>query len=78
MEAGDVVGEGSVIDAKPRSATVVADRDKDGKGLEVLALHADGWHILEATYPGVAKKIIDTSRLRKEENARRTAIANPQ
>lgn len=66
FDAGQIVGEMSLLDKGPRSATVVAVTD-----LEVLVLDSRGFYSLLREAPSVAIKILQslTERLRRTENA---------
>jgi CRP/FNR family cyclic AMP-dependent transcriptional regulator len=50
---GDVVGEMSVIDGKPRSATVIA-----GTAMNLLVLHRRDFVSLLETVPGLERKLL--------------------
>jgi CRP/FNR family transcriptional regulator, cyclic AMP receptor protein len=65
LKEGDVLGEMSLIDGRPRSATVTADTD-----VELLALsHSDFVQLLDSV-PGFARKVLValTERLRAADN----------
>jgi CRP-like cAMP-binding protein len=63
---GDVVGEMSVIDGKPRSATVVAETP-----MNLLLLHRRDFVSLLETVPGLQRKLLVTlcERVRQADQA---------
>lgn len=63
---GDVVGEMSVIDGKPRSATVVAETP-----VSLLVLHRRDFISLIETVPGLQRKLLVTlcERVRQADQA---------
>lgn len=63
---GDVVGEMSVIDGKPRSATVIA-----GTPMNLLVLHRRDFMSLLETVPGLQQKLLVTlcERVRQADQA---------
>jgi CRP-like cAMP-binding protein len=66
---GDVVGELSLIDGKPRSATVTATTD-----LEVLELDGEDLRTLMKKAPPVVRKLLEALAQRvREVDARSTA-----
>lgn len=66
LTAGDVVGEMSVIDGKPRSATVIAQTPMD-----LLVLHRRDFVFLLETVPGLQRKLLVTlcQRVREADQA---------
>jgi CRP-like cAMP-binding protein len=66
LTAGDVVGEMSVIDGKPRSATVIAETPMD-----LLVLHRRDFVFLLETVPGLQRKLLVTlcQRVREADQA---------
>ena len=64
-EAGDVVGEISLIDGKPRTASVIAETP-----CTLLTIHRRSFSPLLETVPGLAQKLLTTlcERLRNAEN----------
>jgi CRP/FNR family cyclic AMP-dependent transcriptional regulator len=66
VTAGDVVGEMSVIDGKPRSATVIAETPMD-----LLVLHRRDFVFLLETVPGLQRKLLVTlcQRVREADQA---------
>jgi CRP/FNR family cyclic AMP-dependent transcriptional regulator len=66
LTAGDVVGEMSVIDGKPRSATVIAQTSMD-----LLVLHRRDFVFLLETVPGLQRKLLVTlcQRVREADQA---------
>jgi CRP/FNR family cyclic AMP-dependent transcriptional regulator len=63
---GDVVGEMSVIDGKPRSATVIAETP-----MNLLILHRRDFVSLLETVPGLQRKLLVTlcERVRQADQA---------
>ena len=63
---GDVVGEMSVIDGKPRSATVIAETP-----ISLLILHRRDFVSLMETVPGLQRKLLVTlcERVRQADQA---------
>jgi len=63
---GDVVGEMSVIDGKPRSATVIAETP-----MNLLVLHRRDFVFLLETVPGLQRKLLVTlcERVRQADQA---------
>ena len=63
---GDVVGEMSVIDGKPRSATVIAQTP-----MNLLVLHRRDFVFLLETVPGLPRKLLVTlcERVRQADQA---------
>ena len=63
---GDVVGEMSVIDGKPRSATVIAETS-----MNLLVLHRRDFVSLLETVPGLQRKLLVTlcERVRRADQA---------
>ncbi|MGQ9573290.1 MAG: Crp/Fnr family transcriptional regulator [Dehalococcoidia bacterium] len=63
---GDIVGEMSVIDGKPRSATVIAETP-----MNLLVLHSRDFLSLIETVPGLARKLLVTlsERVRQADKA---------
>ena len=66
LTAGDVVGEMSVIDGKPRSATVIAETP-----MNLLVLHRRDFMSLLETVPGLQRKLLVTlcERVRQADQA---------
>ena len=66
LVAGDVVGEMSVIDGQPRSATVIAETP-----MTLLVLHRRDFRFLLETVPGLQWKLLVTlcRRLRQADQA---------
>ena len=66
LTAGDVVGEMSVIDGKPRSATVIAETP-----MSLLVLHRRDFVSLLETVPGLERKLLVTlcERVRRADQA---------
>ena len=66
LGAGDVVGEMSVIDGKPRSATVIAQTP-----MTLLVLHRQDFVSLLETVPGLQRKLLVTlcERVRQADRA---------
>ena len=66
LGAGDVVGEMSVIDGKPRSATVIAETP-----VNLLVLHRRDFVSLLETVPGLQRKLLVTlcERVRQADQA---------
>lgn len=66
LGAGDVVGEMSVIDGKPRSATVIAETP-----MNLLVLHRRDFVSLLETVPGLQRKLLVTlcERVRQADQA---------
>jgi CRP/FNR family cyclic AMP-dependent transcriptional regulator len=66
LGAGDVVGEMSVIDGKPRSATVIAETP-----MNLLLLHRRDFVSLLETVPGLQRKLLVTlcERVRQADQA---------
>ena len=66
LAAGDVVGEMSVIDGKPRSATVIAETP-----MNLLVLHRRDFMSLLETVPGLQRKLLVTlcERVRQADQA---------
>jgi len=66
LTAGDVVGEMSVIDGKPRSATVIAETP-----MNLLVLHRRDFVFLLETVPGLERKLLATlcERVRRADQA---------
>lgn len=66
VTAGDVVGEMSVIDGKPRSATVIAETPMD-----LLVLHRRDFVFLLENVPGLQRKLLVTlcQRVREADQA---------
>ena len=66
LGAGDVVGEMSVIDGKPRSATVIAQTP-----VTLLVLHRRDFVSLLETVPGLQRKLLVTlcERVRQADRA---------
>lgn len=64
LTAGDFFGEMSLIDGKPRSATVIAETP-----VTLLAIHRRSFNYLLDTIPGMTRKILATlcERLRKAD-----------
>lgn len=62
LGAGDVVGELSVIDGKPRSATVIAET-----AMSLLVIRRRDFKFLRETVPGLEEKLLVTlcERLRQ-------------
>jgi CRP-like cAMP-binding protein len=66
MHAGDFLGEMSLVDQAPRSATVTASTE-----MRLLVITADEFHGMLEANPPVAVKI------RRTIDARRSAAADP-
>jgi len=66
LGAGDVVGEMSVLDGKPRSATVIAETP-----VNLLVLHRRHFMSLLETVPGLPRKLLVTlcERVRQADQA---------
>lgn len=66
LTVGDVVGEMSVIDGKPRSATVIAETP-----MNLLVLHRRDFMSLLETVPGLQRKLLVTlcERVRQADQA---------
>lgn len=66
LTAGDVVGEMSVIDGKPRSATVTAETP-----MNLLVLHRRDFMSLLESVPGLQRKLLVTlcERVRQADQA---------
>ena len=66
LSPGDVVGEMSVIDGKPRSATVIAQTP-----MNLLVLHRRDFMFLLESVPGLQRKLLVTlcERLRQADQA---------
>ena len=66
LGAGDVVGEMSVIDGKPRSATVIAETP-----MNLLVLHRRDFMSLLESVPGLQQKLLVTlcERVRRADQA---------
>ena len=66
LGAGDVVGEMSVIDGKPRSATVIANTP-----VTLLVLHRRDFVSLMETVPGLQRQLLVTlcERVRQADKA---------
>ena len=66
LAAGDVVGEMSVIDGKPRSATVIAETP-----MNLLVLHRRDFVSLLESVPGLQQKLLVTlcERVRRADQA---------
>ena len=64
LTSGDFFGEMSLIDGKPRTATVIADTP-----VTLLAIHRRSFHYLLDSIPGLSRKIIVAlcERLRKAD-----------
>lgn len=66
LGAGDVVGELSVIDGKPRSATVITETP-----MSLLVIRGQDFKFLRETVPGLKEKLLVTlcERLRQADQA---------
>lgn len=64
LTSGDFFGEMSLIDGKPRTATVIADTP-----VTLLAIHRRSFHYLLDSIPGLSRKILVAlcQRLRKAD-----------
>lgn len=65
LSAGDVIGEMSLIDGKPRSATVTADTN-----MTLLVIHGRAFKPLLQSVPGMAEGILTAlaERLRQADS----------
>jgi CRP/FNR family transcriptional regulator, cyclic AMP receptor protein len=66
---GDVVGEMSLIDDEPRSATVRADSEVDG-----IAIYRTAFRRLLEEHPSMASKLLQAQTARLRESDKRAAV----
>jgi CRP/FNR family transcriptional regulator, cyclic AMP receptor protein len=66
LEAGDFFGEMSLLDGKPRSATVITETPST-----LLVVHSRSFDLLLNTVPGLSRKLLMTlaGRLRAREES---------